>query len=205
MKRHLTIPSLVFLAAALFVTASAPASLAASTPKPKSTAKAVAKSTAKPTAKPTAKKVAPKAITKPTATAEGARRANRFANLTTKQRACLVKQGITIPKPGASFLPRPTASPNATDVRRNFDPTKMAAAYKACGIAVPAGGFAGGNTFNSAKFKAFQKCMTAAGFTSTGGFGRYDQSDPSTVVALVKCQKSTGFTMPKRGQPGSSN
>lgn len=187
----------------------APASFAANsaTPKPKSTAKATAKATAKPTAK--AKSFTP--ITKPTTAAEGARGGNRFANLTTVQRACLVKQGITIPAPRSSTAPRPTPNPSRspggfTGTRGNFNPTKMAAAYKACGIAAPIGGFtAGRGTFNSAKFQAFQKCMTAAGVTTSGGFGRYDQSDPTTVAALVKCQKSTGFTLPKPGQPGSSN
>jgi len=214
MKKHFTISASIFLATSLVLLSVAPASFAATT-KPKALAKTTAKSkaAAKATVKPKAKvKVAaPKPITKPTARAEETR-INRFASLTTAQRGCLVKHGITIPAPRSSTAARPTPNPSRSPGsfagRGNFDPTKMTAAYKACGIAVPAGGFAAGGfgaVFNSAKFKTFQKCMTTAGITTTGGFGRYDESDPSTVAALVKCQKSSGFTLPKFGQPGSGN
>jgi hypothetical protein len=215
MKRHLTISASLFLATSLVLVSVAPASFA-STVKPKALTKATikpkvaAKATVKPKAKAKAKIAAPKPITKPTARAEETG-INRFASLTTAQRGCLVKHGITIPAPRSSTAarptPNPTRSPGSFAGRGNFDPTKMTAAYKACGVAIPAGGFARGgfSAFNSAKFKTFQKCMTTAGITTTGGFGRYDESDPSTVAALVKCQKSSGFTLPKFGQPGSGN
>ncbi len=168
---------------------------------------AATKATAKPTPKATAKATAkanPKITKLPTA---GAERGGRFANLTTAQRACLVKNGVKLPapRPGtARPTPNPTRSPGAfTGTRNTFDSPKTIAAFKNCGIEVPSGGFAGGG-FNSAKFQAFQKCMTAAGFQPSGGFGRYDQSDPSTVAALIKCQKSTGFTLPKPGQFGNN-
>ncbi len=168
---------------------------------------AATKATTKPTPKPSvAAKANPKIAKLPTAGADGAR-GGRFANLTTAQRACLVKNGVTIPAPRtgtARPTPNPTRSPGAfTGGQNPFSNPKTIAAYKNCGITLPTGGF-GGGTFNSAKFQAFQKCMTAAGFQPAGGFGRYDQSDPSTVAALIKCQKSTGFTLPKPGQPGTN-
>ncbi len=139
--------------------------------------------------------------------------ANRFATLTAAQRACLTKNGVTIPSPRPSGAARPTGAPAAgangggfSGGRMNFDPTKMAAAYKACKIVLPAGGFpaggagrGGAGNFDPTKFAAFQKCMTDAGIASTGGMGGYDQSDPDTAVALIKCQKQTGFTLPTRG------
>ncbi len=200
MRILLSIGAVTF-ATSVLVIGSMPTSLAASaTPKPKVTAKATTK--AKVAAKPTVKiTVAPKA---------GAAQAGggRFANLTTAQRSCLSKNGLTIPAAGAA---RPTPTPGASRPaggfnRGNFDPTKMAAAYKACKIALPAGGFnraRGG--FDPVKFQAFDKCMTTAGFKSTGGFGRYDQSDPDTAAALIKCQKTTGFTMPTRTGQGANN
>jgi hypothetical protein len=108
----------------------------------------------------------------------------------------------TPPKPGAAPSARPSGTPNASGAPRGFgggtfnSPTTTAA-FKKCGITLPTNNF--GAQFNSPKFLAFQKCMTAAGVKPTGGFGQYDQSDPDTAVALIKCQKSSGFTLPKRG------
>ena len=172
--------SSILLSATLIAWGGTSASFAATTatPKPTTTAKATPK------------------IAKPTTTAGN--RGGRFANLTTVQKACLVKHGVTIPT-STSNATRPAGGFGAG----GFNSAKTQASFKACGVKAPTGGF-GGGTFNSVKFQAFQKCMTKAGFTSTG-FGRYDQSDPSTVAALVKCQKSTGFTLPKAGQPGSNN
>jgi hypothetical protein len=115
---------------------------------------------------------------------------------------------VTLPAPRKGTA-RPKAAPNASrstggsGARGTLSNPKTTAAFKKCGIVLRTGGVAG--QFNSAKFQAFQKCMTTAGFQSTGGVGRYDQSDPSTVAALIKCQKSTGFTLPKRGQSGVNN
>lgn len=174
-----------------------------------STSFAAAKATPKPTA---SAKVNPK-ITKPPVAPTGrdggladGGRGGRFANLTTAQRACLVKNGVSLPAPRTSTAKptlNPSRSPGGFGTPGAFDTPKAIAAFKKCGVAVPTGGF--GGQFNSAKFLAFQKCMTAAGFQATGGFGRYDQSDPSTVAALIKCQKSSGFTLPKPGQPGTFN
>ena len=207
MNSHSKVRALSFLSLSIAVAVfgAIPASNAATkaTTKPKVAAKATAKPTAKPTAKVTAK-ANPKITKLPTA---GAERGGRFANLTTAQRACLVKNGVKLPAPRtgtARPTPNPTRSPGAFNGTRNtFNNPKTTAAFKNCGIALPTGGF-GGGTFNSAKFQAFTKCMTTAGFQPTGGFGRYDQSDPSTVAALIKCQKSTGFTLPKPGQFGTN-
>lgn len=186
--------SLLSLSVAVAIFGSAPASFAA------------AKATPKPTAK-----VNPK-ITKPPTTPTGRSgglatdRRGPFENLTTVQRACLVKNGVKLaaPRTGtARPTPGATRSPGGFGAGGTFNNAKTTAAFKKCGVVLPTGGF--GGQFNSVKFQAFQKCMTKAGFQSTGGFGRYDESDPSTVAALVKCQKSTGFTLPKPGQPGSNN
>ena len=191
--------STLLLSVAVIAFGSASTSFAApsATPKPKVAAKATPKALAK------AKLANPKISKLPTSTGTEGNRGGRFANLTTAQRACLVKQGVKLPalQTGtARPTPNPSRSPGGFGARNTFNDPKTIAAFKNCGIAVPTGGF--GGQFNSVKFQAFQKCMTAAGFQATGGFGRYDQSDPSTVAALIKCQKSTGFTLPK---PGSSN
>ena len=210
MKSHSKVRavSLLSLSIAVALFGAIPASNAAA--KATTTPKAAAKATAKPTPKPSVKAKANPKITKlPTAGADGNRGGGRFANLTTAQRACLVKNGVTIPAPRAGSptarpTPNPSRSPGAFSSTRNtFNNPKTTAAFKNCGIALPTGGL-GGGAFNSAKFQAFTKCMTAAGFQPTGGFGRYDQSDPSTVAALIKCQKSTGFTLPKPGQFGNN-
>lgn len=124
-----------------------------------------------------------------------------FANLTPSQKSCLQKNGFKVPTftPRPSNAPRPSFSPGANNGQRrgNFDPTAMQKAFKACKIAVPTFGGNGGFQ-NNPKFQAFQKCMTDAGIKATNG--RYDQSDPDTAAALIKCQKSTGFTMPT-GRP----
>jgi hypothetical protein len=213
--------SSILLVGSVALLASMPTSFAAAkaTATPKAAAKIAPKATAKAPAKKTAVKAAPKATAKapakkPIATpkpkvtkapvAGGASRGGRFANLTTVQKACLVKAGVKLPAPrptGVRPTPNATRSPGSFGAGNTFNDPKTVAAYKNCGITLPTGGF-GGGTFNSAKFQAFQKCMTAAGFQSTGGFGRYDQSDPSTVAALIKCQKSSGFTLPK---PGANN
>ncbi|CAB4842773.1 unannotated protein [freshwater metagenome] len=194
------------VASAVLVGGTVPSSFAASaTPKPKVATKAKSAAGAKSSAKPTVKiTIAPKA---PSGVVNGG---GRFTNLTSTQRSCLSKNGLTLPKPGAA---RPTSNPTrpATGVNRgNFDPTKMAKAYKACKIALPTGapgGFNrdGGAGFDQVKFQAFQTCMTKAGIKSTGGFGQFDQSDPDTAIALIKCQKSTGFTMPTRTGQGVNN
>ena len=200
--------STLLLSAAVIAFGAMPASFAASsaTPKPKTTAKALPKPTTAPKANPNISKL-------PTTTGSddpnGNRGGGRFANLTTAQRACLVKNGVTLSAPQTGTpSARPTLNPSGTPgsfgARNTFNNPKTIAAFKNCGITLPTGGF-GGGTFNSAKFQAFQKCMTAAGFQPTGGFGSYDQSDPSTVAALIKCPKSTGFTLPKPGQPGGNN
>lgn len=136
-------------------------------------------------------------------------RGGPLANLTTVQRACLIKNGVTLPAartgtPSARPTANSSRSPGGFGTQGTFNNPKAIAAFKKCGVVLPTGGF-GGGTFNSAKFQAFQTCMTKAGFQSSGGFGRYDESDPSTVAALIKCQKSTGFTLPKPGQPGGNN
>ena len=119
---------------------------------------------------------------------------------------CLQKNGFTVPtfSPRPANAPRPTFSPGANGAngarRGNFDFTAMQKAFTACKIALPAFNQNGGFQSNP-KFQAFQKCMTAAGIKPTNGF-RYDQSDPDTAAALIKCQKSTGFTMPT-GRPGA--
>jgi len=162
-----------------------------------------------------AKPVVTKAPTMPNGAGNGRGGfANRFGTLTTAQRACLTKKGITLPSPRPSGAARPTGAPAAGanaggfsgGARMSFDPMKLTAAYKACKIALPAGGFpspgagrGGFGNFDATKFAAFQKCMTDAGIASTGGMGGYDQSDPDTAVALIKCQKQTGFTLPTRG------
>lgn len=183
--------SLLSLSIAVVMFGAIPASNAATkaTTKPKVTAKATPKLTAKATPK--------------TASASG-NRGGSLTNLTTVQRACLAKNGVKLPTPRSGTArptPNPTRPPDTFNGTGAFNNPKAAAAFKNCGITLPAGGF-GGGTFNSVKFQAFQKCMTAAGFQPSGGFGRYDQSDPSTVAALIKCQKSTGFTLPK---PGANN
>ncbi|MEI9907195.1 MAG: hypothetical protein WDO06_04120 [Actinomycetota bacterium] len=185
---------------------------AASTPKPtpKTTAKATPKATAKATPKP---KTTAKATPKPTGAA-GARGSSRFGTITTAQRACLKKEGITLPTPRAN-APRPTSSPRPTARPTGgagfggggtfTNSPKTVAAFKKCGITLPTpgAGFGGGN-FDVKKFQAFQTCMTKAGIKATNGF-RYDQSDPDTAVALIKCQKSSGFKLPTFGQRGANS
>ena len=165
-----------------------------------------------------AKPVVTKAPAMPSRAANGAANgrggfANQFTSLTTAQRACLTKKGITLPSPRPSGAARPTGAPAAGangggfgGARMSLDPVKLTAAYKACKIALPAGGFpspgagrGGAGNFDPTKLAAFQKCMTDAGIASTGGMGGFDQSDPDTAVALIKCQKQTGFTLPTRG------
>jgi hypothetical protein len=97
-----------------------------------------------------------------------------------------------------------------------FDPTVIASAFAACGLEAPIFGGQGpavaapkasGKATSpakptvaavSAKQKASVKCMTSAGIKSAGAALAYDQSDPDTALALVKCQKSTGFVLPKK-------
>jgi hypothetical protein len=198
----------LLLTVALGLVGSTEASFAAATAKasPKATAKATPKATAKATPKASA------TFPKPSG-APAARDGSRFGNVTTAQRACLKKQGITLPTPGANQV-RPTGAPRPT-VRPTGGPgfpagggisnsPKTVAAFKKCGITLPAvGGFGGGN-FDPKKLAAFQKCMTAVGIKSTNGF-QFDQSDPDTAVALIKCQKSSGFTLPNFGQRGGNN
>lgn len=205
MNSHSTIRKISFLSLSIAVAVfgAVPTSFAAAKATPKPTAKAPAKATVKPNPKIT------KLPTTPTGRDGGLADGGRggiFANITTAQRACLVKNGVALPAPRTSTS-RPTANPSRSPGGfgggGGFNNPKAAAAFKKCGVVLPTGGFAG--QFNSAKFLAFQKCMTKAGFQPSGGFGRYDQSDPSTVAALIKCQKSSGFTLPKPGQPGSNN
>ncbi len=196
---------LLSLALALAVFGSVPASFAAAKATPKPTVKGLAKSTAEPNSKITA---LPKTPTRRDGGLADGGRGGLFANLTTSQRSCLVKNGVTLPAPRARSssarpTPNPSRSPGGFGAGGALNNPKATAAFKKCGVVLPIGGF--GGQFNSAKFQAFEKCMTKAGFQSSGGFGRYDQSDPSTVAALIKCQKSSGFTLPKPGQPGSNN
>lgn len=193
-RANLRTVSFLSLSIAIAIFGSAPATFAAAKATPKPTAKANPKIT-NPPAKPTGRDGG---------LADGP--GGRFANITTAQRACLVKNGVTLPAPRTGTA-RPTANPSRSPggfaPGGTFNSPKAAAAFKKCGMNLPTGGFNG--QFNSAKFQAFEKCMTKAGFQSTGGFARYDQSDPSTVAALIKCQKSTGFTLPKPGQFGANN
>ena len=94
----------------------------------------------------------------------------------------------------------------------NFDPTVMQKAFAACGVAAPQFGNNGRRpnaqptikaTTKAAapanpKQTAFIKCMTSAGIKNSGSVLAYDQSDPDTAIALIKCQKSSGFTLPKK-------
>lgn len=96
--------------------------------------------------------------------------------------------------------------------RGNFDPTVMQKAFAACGIAAPQFGNGGGQPKAQPSMKAttkaaapanpkqtaFIKCMTSAGIKNSGSVLAYDQSDPDTAIALIKCQKSSGFTLPKK-------
>ena len=214
MKRALAI-SLSFLLLSTFTGVSSSLSATAAQVTPKSSAKPTTKPAPKPVAKSATKPVLPQSkttgIRKPAVTTDdqgGEVRGNRFANLTATQKSCLSKNGFTVPAPGAANAPRPSFSPNPnrTPGAGGFGNPAMNKAFAACKIALPtrgAGGFGGGN-FDPKKFQAFQTCMTTAGISSTGGFGQYDQSDPDTALALVKCQKSSGFTMPTRGAPGSA-
>jgi hypothetical protein len=200
MKSHsrARVISTIFLIGSIALLGSAPASFAATKATPNATVKPNPKITALPT----------KAPGQDGGRVSGANRAGRLANLTATQKACLVKNGVIIPAARTGTArptpaPNPSRTPGGFAARGTFNNPKSIAAFKKCGVALPTGGF--GGQFNSAKFQAFQKCMTTAGFQSTGGFGRYDESDPSTVAALIKCQKSTGFTLPKPGQFGSNN
>lgn len=186
--------SLLSLSVAIAVFGSVPATFAAAKATPKPTVKATPKASPKITKPPVA-----------SATRAGGP-GGRFANFTTAQRACLAKNGVKLPAARTGTArPTPSASrsPGSFNGGVDFTSAKAVAAFKKCGVVLPTGGF--GGQFNSAKFVAFQKCLAAAGVQSTGGFGRYDQSDPTTVAALIKCQKSSGFTLPKPGQPGSNN
>ena len=94
----------------------------------------------------------------------------------------------------------------------NFDPAVMQKAFAACGIAAPQFGNGGGQPNAQPTMKAptkaaapanpkqtaFIKCMTSAGIKNSGSALAYDQSDPDTALALIKCQKSSGFTLPKK-------
>lgn len=213
MKLRLSIPltASLFLTSTVLIIGTAPDSFAASTAKatPKPSVKATPKATPKRTAKASPKMST--AVKKPanlgaTTRPDGAGGVpgGVFDSLTSAQRTCLAKAGVTLPTPGATRV-LPTASPNASRPTGGFDPTKSQAAFNKCGITFPTGGFSGGANFDPVKLKAFQTCMAKAGFKDAGGVGRYDQSDPDTAVALVKCQKSSGFTLPKAGQqPGTS-
>ena len=164
----------------------------------------------------------------------GGGRGGLFANLTDANRACLTKNGFTIPvRPTDAPTARPTFSPGARPSfspgqggangggRRfgggNFDPAAMQKAFAACGIAAPQFGNPNGQTNAkpsmapngktptkaatapvNPKQAAFIKCMTAAGIKNSGAALAYDQSDPDTALALIKCQKSSGFTLPKK-------
>jgi hypothetical protein len=163
----------------------------------------------------------------------GGGRGGLFANLTDANRACLTKNGFTIPvRPTDAPTARPTFSPGARPSFSpgqggangggrgfgggNFDPTVMQKAFAACGIAAPQFGnrdgqpnaqpsmAPNGKTPTKAvapvnpKQAAFIKCMTAAGIKNSGAALAYDQSDPDTALALIKCQKSSGFTLPKK-------
>lgn len=217
MKLRLSIPltASLFLTSTALIIGTAPDSFAASTVKatPKPSVKATPKATPKTKAKASPKTST--AMKKPANLGASTRPdgaagepGDVFASLTSAQRTCLTKAGVTLPTPGATRIP-PTASPNASrpagGFAGGFDSAQSQAAFNKCGITLPTGGFNGGTNFDPVKLKAFQTCMAKAGFKDAGGFGRYDQSDPDTALALVKCQKSSGFTLPKAGQqPGTS-
>ena len=150
----------------------------------------------------TTAKATPKATAKATPKATAAARGGAFASITAAQRTCLKKQGVALPTAGGA-RPTPGASRPAGGFGGGFNSAKNQAAFKKCGVTLPTGGFGGGGAVDTVKLAAFQKCMTKAGFKATGPGGRYDQSDPDTAIALIKCQKSTGFTLPTRGQPGT--
>lgn len=106
----------------------------------------------------------------------------------------------------------PSGGANGFRGGSGFDPTVMQKAFKACGIQFQ--GFGGGNQSPvpastskatpkasatvSAKQSTFEKCMTSAGIKKPAAALAYDQSDPDTALAAVKCQKSSGFTLPKK-------
>jgi hypothetical protein len=201
----------LLLSVALALVGSTEASFAAATAKasPKATAKASPKATAKSTAKATPKASAKTTFPSPSG-APGAGAGGRFGNVTTAQRACLAKEGVTLPTAGARPTTRPTGAPNANGAPPNFggggtlNSPKTTAAFKKCKIDLPAAGGPGGFNIDPKKLAAFQKCMTAAGIKSANGF-QFDQSDPDTAIALIKCQKSSGFTLPNFGQRGANN
>lgn len=209
MKLRLSIPLIasLFLTSTVLIIGTAPNSFAASTTKatPKATPKKSTK--ASPKTSTAVKKPANLGATSRPGGAGGPGD-GVFDSLTSAQRKCLTKAGVTLPTLGATRVP-PTASPNASrpagGFAGGFDSAKSQAAFKKCGITLPTGGFNGGANFDPVKLKAFQTCMAKAGFKEAGGFGRYDQSDPDTAVALIKCQKSSGFTLPKAGQQPGTN
>jgi hypothetical protein len=108
-----------------------------------------------------------------------------------------------------------TPSQGANGSGSRFDPTTIQKAFNACGIAAPQFGRGPDNSTNvqptmkatvkpspstsaNPKQTAFIKCMTAAGIKNSGSVLAYDQSDPDTALTLIKCQKSSGFTLPKK-------
>ena len=198
MKLRLSIPLIasLFLTSTVLIIGTAPDSFAAFTAKttPKPSVKATPRATPKTNTKASPKKST--AMKKPanlgaTSRSDGASGGpgDVFASLTSAQRTCLTKAGVSLPTPGATRV-LPTASPNASrpagGFAGGFDSAKNQAAFNKCGITLPTGGFGGGANFDPVKLKAFQTCMTKAGFKEAGGFGRYDQSDPVTAVPLIK-------------------
>ena len=84
-----------------------------------------------------------------TATAAGGQARGPFASLTSDQRTCLRKEGVSLPTfrqrqgppPGANGQPPPGGQPPA-GMQRRFTPNsaqakKMRAAFKKCGITIP--------------------------------------------------------------------
>jgi hypothetical protein len=227
--------STLVIASALLVTlttAIAPATTFAASSK--ATVKPTVKSSAKPATKPTGLTNPAPAAGQGASGGFGARGGGMFAELTDANRACLTKNGFTIPlRPTDAPTARPTFSPGARPSFSpgqggangggrgfgggNFDPAAMQKAFAACGITAPQFGNGAGQpiakplvtpkgktpikaaaTPVNPKQATFIKCMTAAGIKNSGAALAYDQSDPDTALTLIKCQKSSGFTLPKK-------
>lgn len=123
------------------------------------------------------------------ATGPGGAGSGRFAAL----RACLAKQGITLPQ-----RPAGTRPPGAGGGGRGFF-----GGGAGSGATGPRGAFGGGA--NSAKLQAaLQKC--GGGFRGAGGGFRQRLSSPTVVAALntfVSCMRTNGINLPAPNTTGT--
>lgn len=193
----------IFVSVALLTISSTAASNAANS---QSSTKVAASPTAKATAKP----------------GSSANKAPKTA-LTAAQIACLKKNGIQAGagKPAKTKQSPGTPAKKETGANKGqgsksgkseAEKAKIKAAYAKCGIQNgKKPGVVGQNSNNTKptqqvgassgtnpKQIAFIKCMSAAGIKPSGTMLAYDQSDPDTALTLVKCQKSTGYSIPKK-------